>query len=375
MAIWSVDKQWWVRVFGGVLAVGLLLVLLVSGGGNSGPPWKIHVIIGITHKTSPSFRETLEFVLARQQAQINEKGGIAGRDVEILIHNDRVDGPEGVAAKTLAEKLSADPDTLVVTGFMSSMRVNPAIPIYDRAKIRLIGGFSDSRELKKSASTYSVGVSIEDESEYLKQFLLTGKDKTLLLYRQNDDYALHYLQQFGFHRVNAELQKHQVFPPTQPAIPLTKHARLGLEYPRKMKGFSNQLTKDLDDIWNQNRPETIVLALGASRNAQVYNWVRKRRHKVQMFSLVGKITGGFTTKTQGYPYGVVSRTNSIPNVTNIEIERYVNQQGAFFFADSQRLKYVTSALGYADRINMVLQALALQPEGDDVRARIVAGLK
>ncbi len=134
---------------------------------------------------------------------INEKGGIHGRKLKLLIRDDSYQAPKTKAAvMELAEKEG-------VFAFVGGVGTGPGMAVKDylkEKKIPWIGPASGSSKWTEEFNRYlfSLYPTYTDEAKALVRYLLetAKKDKIALLY-QNDDYGKE-----GLEAAKAELKKH-----------------------------------------------------------------------------------------------------------------------------------------------------------------------
>lgn len=102
---------------------------------------------------------------------VNARGGIAGRKVEVVVGDDAGDPSKGVIT---AEKLVADKEILGVVGPMNSGVVNAALPTYDAAGLAIISQSASTNELTERGYHVMFRVCARDDAQgkYAAKFIL-----------------------------------------------------------------------------------------------------------------------------------------------------------------------------------------------------------
>jgi len=121
--------------------------------------------------------------------EINESGGIAGKQVAIDFYDDE-GKPEGAAS--VAQKIASDPDVFAVIGHINSSASMAALPIYKRAGLTEISGNSSSWKLTHLGYANFFRVIIDDFAQapvVVDQAVQKGGRKRLAIIYENSDYG------------------------------------------------------------------------------------------------------------------------------------------------------------------------------------------
>jgi branched-chain amino acid transport system substrate-binding protein len=121
--------------------------------------------------------------------EINESGGIAGKQVTIDFYDDE-GKPEGAAS--VAQKIASDPDVFAVIGHINSSASMAALPIYKRAGLTEISGNSSSWKLTHLGYANFFRVIIDDFAQapvVVDEAVQKGGRKRLAIIYENSDYG------------------------------------------------------------------------------------------------------------------------------------------------------------------------------------------
>ena len=120
---------------------------------------------------------------------INAKGGINGRKINLLTANDSYE-PDKTIDQTL--KMIEEQKVFALFGYVGTPTANAVIPIVKEAKIPLIGLFTGAMSLRQPVTPQVINIraSYDDEAEKLVDaFLQTGARKFAVFY-QDDGFGL-----------------------------------------------------------------------------------------------------------------------------------------------------------------------------------------
>ena len=136
------------RLVHGLFLLVLLLVLVLSTfpgllRAADAEPWNIGVVGPMTGDHAALGRAMVDAVRLRAE-QVNAAGGIDGRLVEVVAHDD-MNSPE--AASLAARKVAEESNALLVIGHRTSGASIAAAPIYQEHKIPAISGTATADEL------------------------------------------------------------------------------------------------------------------------------------------------------------------------------------------------------------------------------------
>jgi branched-chain amino acid transport system substrate-binding protein len=136
-----------------MLAVGILLLASACSGGTPGSsagasgvsanPIKIGLITPLSGP-QPDRGKILQVAAELAVADINEAGGINGRQVELVVADDANDTNQGVTA---AQRLIQQDKVVALTGILSSTRQEAIQPIAERAEVVVMGVIATSTGL------------------------------------------------------------------------------------------------------------------------------------------------------------------------------------------------------------------------------------
>jgi len=118
-------------------------------------------------------------------AQINEAGGINGKQVEIVIGDDKGDSNEAV---NVANKFVSDKSILAVVGHFNSSATLATAPVYNKNKIVEISPSSSAPSVTDAGEyTYRVITTDAFQADYLANWSKElGYNKVALVYEQSD---------------------------------------------------------------------------------------------------------------------------------------------------------------------------------------------
>lgn len=175
-----------------ILAPTLVIGLLVIGGcsslgseGSSKQPITIGVIAPLTGSKASQgeqFKEGAELAVA----EINESGGLLGREVDLEILDDRGEPNQAVAA---AQKLASNRDVIAVIGPSSTASSSAAIPVLERAELPAISPAASTGSLvTDNQFFYIVNPPVEDYAPKVPQYAveLEGADSLAVLSLKDD---------------------------------------------------------------------------------------------------------------------------------------------------------------------------------------------
>ena len=133
-----------------------------------------------------SFGEGMRNGALLKAEEINSKGGINGRKVEILLEDELCDPKE---AATVATKLAGDPKISIVVGHLCSSASLAALPIYKEARLPAISPASTNISLGKMSPYYFRNVYRDDfQGLFLARYAknIKGYKKVAVFYEMND---------------------------------------------------------------------------------------------------------------------------------------------------------------------------------------------
>lgn len=177
------------RSFLTVILTGLLVGLLGGCAANDGAQAKSDTIrIGLAAPisgTQAQYGQAFKNGAELAAAQINEAGGIDGKQVEIVVQDDKGDSNEAV---NVANKFVSDKSILAVVGHFNSSATLATAPVYNKNKIVEISPSSSAPGVT-DAGEYTFRVITTDafQADYLAGWSKElGYSKVALIYEQSD---------------------------------------------------------------------------------------------------------------------------------------------------------------------------------------------
>ena len=177
-----------------ILAATLVAVLAITtaacgaGSGGSGDAIKIGLATPLTGASAQDGKAIQEGVNLAVK-QINDQGGIDGKQVEVVAEDDKGDPSE---AATVANKMAQDDGILAIVGDFNSSCTLAAAPTYNQTGIVQISPGSSS-EAVTDAGDYTFRTITTDavQGQYLADWCVNelGYKNIAILY-ENDDYGL-----------------------------------------------------------------------------------------------------------------------------------------------------------------------------------------
>lgn len=176
-----------------LIATGLTAVMtvgLLAGCGGSGDSDTIKIglatpLTGASAQDGKAIQNGVNLAVK----QVNDEGGIDGKQVEVTAEDDKGDSSE---AATVANKLAQDDSILAVVGHFNSSCTLAGAPIYNQAGIVQISPGSSS-EAVSDAGDYTFRTITTDavQGQYLAEWCVNelGYKNIAILY-ENDDYGL-----------------------------------------------------------------------------------------------------------------------------------------------------------------------------------------
>lgn len=173
------------------LSIGLILILLIgvlAACSNSGKANSDVIRIGLAAPISgtqaqygTAFKNGAELAVS----EINEAGGINGKQVEIVIGDDKGDSNEAV---NVANKFVSDKSIQAVVGHFNSSATLATAPVYNKNKIVQISPSSSAPSVTDAGEyTYRVITTDAFQADYLAQWSNElGYKKVALIYEQSD---------------------------------------------------------------------------------------------------------------------------------------------------------------------------------------------
>lgn len=173
-------KKWSILV----LLVLMVVVSACSKGDSQGDT--IHIgVSGPMSGTQAQYGEAFKNGAELAAKQINDAGGIDGKNVRIVVEDDKGEPNEAV---NVANKFSTNKDILAVVGHFNSSATLAAAPIYNRNEIVQISPASSAPAVTDAGEyTYRVITTDAFQAAYLAEWSKElGYEKVALIYEQSD---------------------------------------------------------------------------------------------------------------------------------------------------------------------------------------------
>jgi branched-chain amino acid transport system substrate-binding protein len=136
-------------------------------------------------------------------ADINAKGGIHGRQIDLLVDDDTYEPDKAIDA-TL--KMIEDAKVFALFGFVGTPTANAVLPIVKETKTPLIGVFSGAMALRQPVipEVFNIRASYDDELDVLvTRFIEDRGAKRFAVFYQDDSFGL-----AGLHGTERALKRH-----------------------------------------------------------------------------------------------------------------------------------------------------------------------
>ena len=146
-------------------------------------------------------------------AQVNARGGVAGRRLELVAVDD---GYETTAAVANAKRLIDDEKVFALMGFYGTSPTEAVLPVLAERRVPLIGTISGAEVLRKPMHPYMfhLRASYGDETEEIVKALTTVGVKRIAVFYQDDGFG-----QAGLKGVTQALERHQLKPVAVASVP------------------------------------------------------------------------------------------------------------------------------------------------------------
>lgn len=120
--------------------------------------------------------------------QINERGGVYGRKIEIRQLDDKYEA-DLAAANT--KKFVENDDVFALFGYVGTPTSNAALPIFTKANIPFFAPFTGVQSLREpfNRQIFNIRASYFDETEHLVDRLVNTGLKNIAVFYQNDAYG------------------------------------------------------------------------------------------------------------------------------------------------------------------------------------------
>ena len=132
-------------------------------GGDSADTVKIGAILPVTGPVS-EWGQSNTATLKMLQRDVNDKGGINGKKLEIIIYDS---GAKGVEAANLVRKLATEDNVLAIMGPFTSSEAEVAFPVANQMKISMTSQASSKPGVAEANRPWAFRNTV-DESIYLK---------------------------------------------------------------------------------------------------------------------------------------------------------------------------------------------------------------
>lgn len=193
--------------------------------------------------------------------QINANGGIAGRQIELMVRDDA--GLTERATANTRELLAAG--VLAITGYYGHAAIEAALPLWDAAGVPIIGVASESEGLREPprSTLFNLRAGARDESIAMVLHLDTVGITEVAVITQDSDTGRAGLESF-----NNELVRLAILPNAQAQLPVNA---------------SDVAVAKAVQIVCKTNPQAIVLLLDASSALTVIRQARKKNCAPQFY--------------------------------------------------------------------------------------------
>lgn len=169
-----------------ILLVGLLSFACQRGASSGGDKVRIGVLMPLTGDTA-NFGISSSNAIRMAADEMNNGGGINGKQIELLVEDDRSDPTE---AANIATKFVSQDDVHAVLGEVGSTRTLAAAPIAQNAKIPMLTPSSTNVEVTRKGNYIFRSCFIDTvQGPAIAQFAvksLNAKRAALMIDRRND---------------------------------------------------------------------------------------------------------------------------------------------------------------------------------------------
>lgn len=171
-----------------IVFLAVITILVFSASVFAADTIKIPVVSPYTGQLA-SFGEGVKNAALMRAEEINAKGGINGKNVEIMLEDDLCDPKE---AANVATKLAGDQDVIVVVGHLCSSASFAGLPIYKEAKLPAISPASTNPKLGSSSPYYFRNVYKDDfQGSFLARYISEARGwKTVAIFYETNDYSI-----------------------------------------------------------------------------------------------------------------------------------------------------------------------------------------
>lgn len=168
-----------------IITVMVMMTACSSNGENSKSD-TIHIgVSGPTSGTQAQYGEAFKNGAELAAKQMNDAGGIDGKQVKIVVEDDKGEPNEAV---NVANKFSTNKDILAVVGHFNSSATLASAPIYNKNKIVQVSPSSSAPAVTDAGDyTYRVITTDAFQAAYLAEWSKElGYEKVALIYEQSD---------------------------------------------------------------------------------------------------------------------------------------------------------------------------------------------
>lgn len=169
-----------------ILLVGLLSFACQRGASSGGDKVRIGVLMPLTGDTA-NFGISSSNAIRMAADEMNNGGGINGKQIELLVEDDRSDPTE---AANIATKFVSQDDVHAILGEVGSTRTLAAAPIAQNAKIPMLTPSSTNVEITRKGNYIFRSCFIDTvQGPAIAQFAvksLNAKRAALMIDRRND---------------------------------------------------------------------------------------------------------------------------------------------------------------------------------------------
>jgi branched-chain amino acid transport system substrate-binding protein len=166
-------------------AVAAALPMLAAALAGCGSGTQETLVLGVVGPFEASYGASMKQGAQLAQHEINERGGIRGRTLELRIRDDRADPQAAIA---IADEFRNDPSVLAVVGHVNSSTMIAAAPVY-QAGLTAVSTSATSPEVSRLGDwVFRVATSDSANAVELARLARRLDVPTAILYA-NDDYG------------------------------------------------------------------------------------------------------------------------------------------------------------------------------------------
>lgn len=176
------------------LFLGIFLIISLGNCKKEKESIKVGVVLSLTGVIAPYGQNALNG-LELAVSELNEKNGIDGKKVEIIIEDDNSDPKTATLA---VQKLITQNKIKVAIGFIGSSQLLASAPLFEKNKVILISPGASSPQIRDAGEyIFRTRASGDLEARTLARFAVNKLDcKSIAVLYVNNDYGLSWMKTF-----------------------------------------------------------------------------------------------------------------------------------------------------------------------------------